>query len=143
MSKDWDWDWDGLGPMYYEKHFGGPDEGDYEGRHFPFERPDLEYYVKRYKSNYSVDKKYLSKRGYSNKRGSSRRKRMENFDNTNLGVIWKNKKKLTNRHPDYTGILDVDGVEHWVSAWRTPPDDLKKRPKLPILRFSITKKEVS
>jgi len=41
----------------------------------------------------------------------------EEYDNTNRGVLFKNDKKESDRHPDYTGTLNVNGVEHWFSAW--------------------------
>jgi uncharacterized protein (DUF736 family) len=40
------------------------------------------------------------------------------YDNSNSGVLFKNDRKDTERHPDYTGTwTDADGVEHWFSAW--------------------------
>ena len=43
---------------------------------------------------------------------------MADFDNTNRGSIWKNDKKEKDTHPDFTGSLNVGGVEYWVSAWK-------------------------
>ena len=63
---------------------------------------------------------------------------MSDYDNTNRGGIWKNEKKLTDNHPDFTGSLDVEGVEYWVSAWKRKPD---ANGKAPALKFSIQKKE--
>jgi len=60
------------------------------------------------------------------------------YDKTNRGSIWKNDKKETDNHPDFTGSLDVDGVEYWVSAWKRKPD---ANPKAPSLSFSIKPKE--
>lgn len=42
---------------------------------------------------------------------------MAEFDNTNRGTLYKNRKKENDRHPDYTGQLNVDGKELWLSAW--------------------------
>lgn len=43
---------------------------------------------------------------------------MTDFDNSNSGVLFKNTKKHTEKHPDYTGSwTDANGVEHWLSAW--------------------------
>ena len=39
------------------------------------------------------------------------------YDNTNKGALFKNKKRETNKHPEYTGTLNVDGKEFWLSAW--------------------------
>jgi len=63
---------------------------------------------------------------------------MSDYDNSNRGSIWKNDKKETDRHPDFTGSLNVEGVEYWVSAWKRKPD---ANPKAPALSFSIKPKE--
>lgn len=42
----------------------------------------------------------------------------EQYDNTNRGGIWINKRKEKDTHPDYTGSVNIDGVEYWVSAWK-------------------------
>lgn len=63
---------------------------------------------------------------------------MSQYDETNRGSIWKNDKKETDRHPDFTGSLNVEGVEYWVSAWKRKPD---ANPKAPALSFSVKPKE--
>lgn len=60
------------------------------------------------------------------------------FDNSNRGSIWKNEKKSTENHPDFTGTMNVNGVEFWVSAWKRKPD---ANPKAPALSFSVKPKE--
>ena len=60
------------------------------------------------------------------------------YDNTNRGSIWKNEKKETEKHPDFTGSLNVEGVEYWVSAWKRKPD---ASAKAPALSFSIKPKD--
>ena len=42
---------------------------------------------------------------------------MADFDNTNRGAIFVNDRKQTDKHPDWNGKLNVDGVERWVSGW--------------------------
>ena len=42
---------------------------------------------------------------------------MAEYDNTNTGVLFSNKKKTSDKHPDRTGSLNVDGVEYWLSGW--------------------------
>lgn len=64
---------------------------------------------------------------------------MNDFDNTNRGSIWKNDDKKTDNHPDFTGTLNVEGVEYWVSAWRRQDG---ASPKAPALSFSIKPKEI-
>ena len=38
-------------------------------------------------------------------------------DNTNSGALFKNDKQGNERRPDYTGPLNVNGTDYWVSAW--------------------------
>lgn len=63
---------------------------------------------------------------------------MSDFDKTNRGSIWKNDKKDKDSHPDFTGSLNVAGVEYWVSAWKRKEG---ANPKAPALSFSIKPKE--
>ncbi len=63
---------------------------------------------------------------------------MSDYDNTNRGSIWKNDKKEKDTHPDFTGSLDVNGVEFWVSAWKRKEG---ASPKAPALSFSVKPKE--
>jgi len=41
----------------------------------------------------------------------------EQYDNTNTGVLFKNDKKTTDKHPDYKGSVNVEAMEFWISAW--------------------------
>jgi hypothetical protein len=63
---------------------------------------------------------------------------MPEYDNTNRGSIWKNDKQESEKHPDFTGSLNVEGVEYWVSAWKRKPD---ASAKAPALSFSIKAKD--
>jgi len=40
---------------------------------------------------------------------------MEKKDNS--GVLFKNDKKETEKHPHYKGNITVDGKDYWLSAW--------------------------
>ncbi len=42
---------------------------------------------------------------------------MSNFDNTNRGVLFKNNRREKDTHPEYTGTINVDGKEFYLSAW--------------------------
>jgi hypothetical protein len=63
---------------------------------------------------------------------------MTEYDNTNRGSIWKNEKKEKDTHPDFTGSLNVSGVEYWVSAWKRKEGAAAKAP---ALSFSIKPKD--
>lgn len=39
------------------------------------------------------------------------------YDNTNKGVLFKNDRKQSDKHPDYTGKINVNGTECYLSAW--------------------------
>lgn len=39
------------------------------------------------------------------------------WDNTNRGALFTNKRKEKDTHPSFTGRLNVDGKEYWLSAW--------------------------
>ncbi len=41
-----------------------------------------------------------------------------NYDNTNRGVLFPNDKKGNENRPDFTGDLNVGGVEYKLSAWK-------------------------
>lgn len=60
------------------------------------------------------------------------------FDNTNRGSIWKNEKKETDKHPDFTGSLNVDGHDYWVNAWKRKPGASERAP---ALSFSVKRKD--
>lgn len=62
----------------------------------------------------------------------------QEYDNNNRGSIWKNDKKETEKHPDFTGSLNVNGVDFWVSAWKRRAD---QNEKAPALSFSIKAKD--
>jgi hypothetical protein len=42
---------------------------------------------------------------------------MTQYDNTNRGVLFKNHDKKTDKHPDYSGSINVEGVEMKLAAW--------------------------
>jgi hypothetical protein len=65
---------------------------------------------------------------------------MADFDETNRGSIWKNEKKQKDTHPDFTGSLNVNGEEFWVSAWKRKEG---ASAKAPALSFSIQPKDES
>jgi uncharacterized protein (DUF736 family) len=42
---------------------------------------------------------------------------MAEYDNTNSGAIFRNEDKQDEKHADYNGSLNVEGVEYWVNGW--------------------------
>lgn len=60
------------------------------------------------------------------------------YDNTNRGQLWKNNKRDSDKHPHFTGTLNVEGVEYYVSAWKKRDDAPEKAP---LLTFTVKPKE--
>jgi hypothetical protein len=42
---------------------------------------------------------------------------MTEYDNTNRGALFKNDRRETDKHPEYSGTINVDGRDYWLSAW--------------------------
>jgi len=62
---------------------------------------------------------------------------MSDYDNNNTGALFKNEKKQSDRHPDYNGSCEVNGVEMWMSAWIKTSKAGKK-----FMSFAFNPKEV-
>ena len=39
------------------------------------------------------------------------------YDNTNSGLLSRNDRKESEKHPDFKGSINVAGVDYWLSAW--------------------------
>jgi len=61
------------------------------------------------------------------------------YTKENRGAIWAVEKKESDNHPDFTGNLNIDGVEYNVSAWRRKPD---AAPRSPALNFAVKRRDL-
>lgn len=39
------------------------------------------------------------------------------YDNRNTGILARNERKESDNHPDFTGQINVGGVDYWLSGW--------------------------
>ena len=61
-----------------------------------------------------------------------------NYDNTNKGVLFKEKgPKKEDWHDDYSGTINVEGVEYFIGA-----SVRKSKENVPYMKLSVRKKEI-
>lgn len=41
----------------------------------------------------------------------------KDYDNTNSGILTRNKRQRNDRDPTHQGSINVEGKEYWISAW--------------------------
>jgi hypothetical protein len=58
--------------------------------------------------------------------------------NINRGAIWGNKKKTKDTHPDFTGSINVGGIEYWLDGWKRPAD---ANSNAPAMKFMVKPKD--
>lgn len=62
---------------------------------------------------------------------------MADYDNTNRGALFTNERKEADNHPDFTGSINVNGVEYYLNAWQ------KDGKKGPFLSLSVKQKDTT
>ena len=54
----------------------------------------------------------------------------------NQGGLWDNQRKVVPKDPDFTGSINVNGVELWLAGWVSTSTN----PKSPAINLSVTAK---
>ena len=42
---------------------------------------------------------------------------MSGYDSTNKGILGRNDRKTQDNHPDFSGSINVEGRDYWLSGW--------------------------
>ena len=63
------------------------------------------------------------------------------YDNTNSGLLARNQRKEKDTHPDYSGSVNVDGVEYWLSGWLKTGKDGSKMAGQRFFSLSLRRKD--
>ncbi|MFN7610581.1 MAG: hypothetical protein ACK5QX_06540 [bacterium] len=42
---------------------------------------------------------------------------MSSYDNTNKGILGRNDRRTQDNHPEFSGSINVEGREYWLSGW--------------------------
>lgn len=61
---------------------------------------------------------------------------MTQYDNTNRGVLFREQEKKSDKHPDMTGEINVDGVEFRLAGWTKESKNGRK-----FLSLAVTPKQ--
>lgn len=57
------------------------------------------------------------------------------YDNTNRGALFVNDRRQSERHPDWRGQINVDGVDYWIDGW------IKESRNGELISLSVRRKE--
>ena len=63
------------------------------------------------------------------------------YDNTNSGLLAKNRRKEKDTHPDYSGSVNIEGVEYWLSGWLKTGKDGSKLAGEKFFSLAFKRKE--
>jgi uncharacterized protein (DUF736 family) len=58
---------------------------------------------------------------------------MSKYDNNLTGVLFRNDRKESDKHPQYKGSCEINGVEYWINSWM---NESSKGVKYMSLKFS-------
>lgn len=62
---------------------------------------------------------------------------MTEYSNENRGILGRNERKEKDTHPDFTGNINVEGVDYWLSGWVKERNDKSGK----FFSLSIKRKE--
>jgi len=63
------------------------------------------------------------------------------YDNTNTGAMFKNDKQGNEKRPDYTGKINVEGKDYFLSSWIKESKDGNKFLSLSVKSTDQKKQE--
>lgn len=65
----------------------------------------------------------------------------QQYDNTNSGILARNDRKETENHPDFTGTINVEGRDYWLSGWTKEGREGTKMEGRKFFSLSVRPKE--
>jgi hypothetical protein len=63
------------------------------------------------------------------------------FDRTNTGTLRRNERKEKETHPDFTGDMNINGTEFWLSGWIKTAGENSKNPGQKFFSLAVKPKE--
>lgn len=63
------------------------------------------------------------------------------YDNTNSGMLARNDRKEKETQPDFTGAINVDGIDYWLSAWTKTGGEGSKMAGRKYFSLSVKQKD--
>jgi len=63
------------------------------------------------------------------------------FDRTNTGTLERNPRKEKELQPDFTGDININGTEFWLSGWIKTAGDHTKNPGKKFFSLAVKPKE--
>lgn len=50
----------------------------------------------------------------------------QQYDNTNTAIAFLNEQKESDKHPDFSGTVNIEGKEYWLNLWKNKSKNGKK-----------------